>query len=307
MADKKISALTAATTPLAGSEVLPIVQSGVTVKVSVDNLTSGKTVPADKFYALSTSTTPVDIRRSVANNTILANVVDSPSLSNANYVLFGVDTTGGSVGYATAGAFVSTGANGTGTARPLILHTYGNNDIVFARQNTAIGSITANGFAPVAGKGIDFSADPSAAGMTSELLDDYEEGTWTPAFVSSGATFGYTTQYGVYTKVGNRVFVNGDIYLSAGATGTLTNALTISGLPFAVSTTSSGYVSFSMGYMETVDVPAGHILVNMAAANNETSIGIIGSAIDNAAPTSWTAAALTGRARIMFFGSYLTA
>ena len=46
MADKKISALTAATTPLAGTEVLPIVQGGATVKVSVDNLTSGKIVNA---------------------------------------------------------------------------------------------------------------------------------------------------------------------------------------------------------------------------------------------------------------------
>jgi hypothetical protein len=39
MADKKISALTGASTPLAGTEVLPIVQSGATVKVAVDNLT----------------------------------------------------------------------------------------------------------------------------------------------------------------------------------------------------------------------------------------------------------------------------
>lgn len=39
MADKKISALTAATTPLAGTEVLPIVQSNTTVKVASDDLT----------------------------------------------------------------------------------------------------------------------------------------------------------------------------------------------------------------------------------------------------------------------------
>lgn len=39
MADLKISALTAATTPLAGTEVLPIVQAGVTKKVATDNLT----------------------------------------------------------------------------------------------------------------------------------------------------------------------------------------------------------------------------------------------------------------------------
>jgi len=38
MADKKISALTSATTPLAGTEVLPIVQSGATVKVAVNAL-----------------------------------------------------------------------------------------------------------------------------------------------------------------------------------------------------------------------------------------------------------------------------
>jgi hypothetical protein len=49
MTDKKISQLANATTPLAGTEVLPIVQSGATVKVSVDNLTAGKTVKATSF------------------------------------------------------------------------------------------------------------------------------------------------------------------------------------------------------------------------------------------------------------------
>jgi len=49
MADVKISALPAATTPLAGTEVLPIVQSSTTRQVSVTNLTSGKTVPSTGF------------------------------------------------------------------------------------------------------------------------------------------------------------------------------------------------------------------------------------------------------------------
>lgn len=47
MADLKISQLTSATTPLAGTEVVPLVQSGSTKKVSIDNLTTGKTVPAN--------------------------------------------------------------------------------------------------------------------------------------------------------------------------------------------------------------------------------------------------------------------
>lgn len=49
MADTKISALTAATTPLAGTEVLPIVQSGVTKQVSIANLTAGRAVSADSL------------------------------------------------------------------------------------------------------------------------------------------------------------------------------------------------------------------------------------------------------------------
>lgn len=44
MANTKISALTASTTPLAGTEVLPIVQSSATVKVAVSNLTAGRAV-----------------------------------------------------------------------------------------------------------------------------------------------------------------------------------------------------------------------------------------------------------------------
>jgi hypothetical protein len=51
MADKKISQLSAAATPLAGTEVLPIVQSGATVKVSVANLTAGRTVTAADISA----------------------------------------------------------------------------------------------------------------------------------------------------------------------------------------------------------------------------------------------------------------
>lgn len=51
MADKKISALPAATTPLAGTEVLPVVQGGVTDQVSVDNLTAGRDVSVKKLNA----------------------------------------------------------------------------------------------------------------------------------------------------------------------------------------------------------------------------------------------------------------
>jgi hypothetical protein len=49
MADLKISALTASTIPLAGTEVLPIVQSGTTKQVSVANLTAGRAISATQL------------------------------------------------------------------------------------------------------------------------------------------------------------------------------------------------------------------------------------------------------------------
>jgi hypothetical protein len=49
MADTKISGLPASTTPLAGTEVLPIVQSGVTKQVSIANLTAGRQISASSI------------------------------------------------------------------------------------------------------------------------------------------------------------------------------------------------------------------------------------------------------------------
>lgn len=60
MADLKISQLPAATVPLAGTEVLPIVQSGTTKQVSVDNLTTGKAVSASSVTATTVTATTVN-------------------------------------------------------------------------------------------------------------------------------------------------------------------------------------------------------------------------------------------------------
>jgi hypothetical protein len=68
MADKKISALTSASTPLAGTEVLPIVQSGSTVKVAVSNLTAGRAVSASSLTA-STSSVNAPLSNMLAGTT----------------------------------------------------------------------------------------------------------------------------------------------------------------------------------------------------------------------------------------------
>jgi hypothetical protein len=59
MANSKISALTSATTPLAGTETLPVVQSSATTKVTVANLTAGRSVSGSNFVVTS-STIPAN-------------------------------------------------------------------------------------------------------------------------------------------------------------------------------------------------------------------------------------------------------
>ena len=82
------------------------------------------------------------------------------------------------------------------------------------------------------GHGIDFSATSGTG--TSELLADYEEGSWTPGFTFAGSASGivYTVQAGNYTRIGRQVTCIFDIRLSNNGTGSGTARLT--GLPFNV-------------------------------------------------------------------------
>jgi hypothetical protein len=84
-----------------------------------------------------------------------------------------------------------------------------------------------------AGKGIDFSITSNGSGtMTSELLNDYEEGTWTPTFAGTGGNTGqvYGSQDGTYTKVGRLVTFTANVSLTT--LGTITGFVRIDGLPF---------------------------------------------------------------------------
>jgi hypothetical protein len=129
MADTKISALPASTTPLGGTEVLPIVQGGATVKVSVANLTAGRVISA--------------------------NGVTFPATASA-------------------------------------------------------------------------SSDPNT-------LDDYEEGTWTPAAVSYDGVM--TVNGATYTKIGNLVKASASVTFDGTVDASTVNII---GLPFAATSGANG-------------------------------------------------------------------
>lgn len=232
MADKKISQLTAASTPLAGTEVLPIVQSSATVKVATNDLTV-------RNLRANATTGILQVTGPGAGATRVATVPDS------NFTVARTDA---------ANSF--TGAQ------------------TLATDNLIVGT---------AGKGIDFSANTNAAGMTSELLTWYEEGAWTPTLRGSGTAGTYEVNAGAsysrYTRVGRIVNVNSQIVLAAAITGGGTGDANITGLPFAKAASQQ---STGVPYLDTVDlnVNAKYVMVNFPTGNASSTL-VFNQIVDN--------------------------
>ena len=169
MANSKISGLTAATTPLAGTEELALLQTS-DKRITVDNFAAGAVksnattgvlqVVGPVAASTRVMTTP-DADFSVARTDTLQTFTGDQTLSNGNIV-----------------------------------------------QGTAA-------------KGINFTANTPAAGMTSQLLNWYEEGTWTPNQGGGLTVVGAFTSQGTYTRVGRLVTVN---FFIAGATSIAVSA-----------------------------------------------------------------------------------
>jgi hypothetical protein len=113
-----------------------------------------------------------------------------------------------------------------GQAR-LICSAIGDVSIPNGNLNMTIGNVVVS-----SGKGIDFSA--TAGTGTSELFDDYEEGTWTPAFDATVPGTGTTTNVtsASYVKVGRLVTVAAQMDMTVKDT-TASGFLIITGLPYA--------------------------------------------------------------------------
>ena len=226
MADKKISALTAASTPLAGTEVLPIVQGGSTVKVSIANVTAGR---ATAVGSLASSGT----------------VSATGSAEGANFSGLQVDNA--SAGSGSPANTVSLNfANFSVVKGRITSAVYGDGYMDFATDNdtpkmriTAGGGIInnlGNFVLGTAGRGIDFSANGG------DVLTQYDEGTWAIAD-TSGAGLTLTVDHAKYTRVGNLVTIN--VYVTYPVTANASaNQLS---LPFIASKYDIGTAGASTG------------------------------------------------------------
>lgn len=244
MADLKISALTSATTPLAGTEVLPMVQSSTTVKVATNDLTvrnvrANATTGILQVTGPGTGTTRVmttpDANFSAAridaaqtfvgNQTFSGSTVDVSVAGTASYsptaaptYNLGLFTTGAANSRYTSFAINSRGTSGQGqtcyiTCVPgasdgdasLRFSTYGGYGVSEALNLTKDQDVSVtkgNLIQGTAAKGVNFTANTPLAGMTTQLLNWYEEGTWTPTWNGGTIT---TIVFARYTRIGKLI------------------------------------------------------------------------------------------------------
>ena len=161
------------------------------------------------------------------------------------------------------------------------------------------------------GRGINFSPTSDATGMTSETLDDYEEGTWTPSYqdASGNAITNQTSQQGSYVKVGSLVYIQGSLRTqSSSSTSGLSGSLKIAGLPFtSANVLSNGHVVFhthetSSSYNAPAELPRAS-----SVGSNSTKINLYKYSGSGGRTTLFQVSDLTmsGNSNFMFFaGTY---
>ena len=188
--------------------------------------------------------------------------------------------------------FFADGTSGSAESEGTIRYDHSNNSMFFSTSDSVRLRIDSDG--------VKFGTDSAAT----NALDDYEEGTWTPAYGVSTGSFGSIThslQNGYYTKVGNVCTAAGRLDTSAMSIGTASNYLFITGFPFASKTGAyqSGVISYSYGYSS--------VWANAIAFQGSTNYVYLFSIDDGANSSTIGPSNLgTGQTYLYFTITYLT-
>lgn len=246
MADKKISQLSSSTTPLAGTEVLPIVQSGSTVKVSVANLTAGRSVAASSVATtgaadFATSSGNVSIGTSGGSQRLLVRSVDNTG--STNIARFESNNTNQAVGIRFGGVY--------GLGGGLAIGTDGSANVeIFPNTTFRAAFDTAGNF----GLGLAPSAWSSGwravevASPGSGLIASTTSGNLTlranSVLGASGLTYGidgYAGVYSIQASTGNHVWSISATGLAGGTITPITAATLDNAGNFQIGGTGGGY------------------------------------------------------------------
>lgn len=129
-------------------------------------------------------------------------------------------------------------------------------------------------------------------------LDDYETGSWTPVVVgsTSAGTGTYQSRVGKYTKIGNRVLIEAQVFMTA---HTGSGAFLINGLPFASRNEAPGGYNFARPLATSNSYLNG--AVDIVVNNNTTSLVLVLNPQDGSSVSNY---AIDGLSRIRLSGHY---
>ena len=297
MADTKITALTALTAADPANDVIPIVDvsdttmaaSGTTKKISVNNIlgASGTATLASATITgdltVDTNTLKVD---STNNRVIVGHTSGSSAFQVTNAGAAGLEIQ--PTGVNSAPVILSYNRSGSAYTQltldgSSVVHNL-SGSTAMTLDSTGLAVANGNVILSTSGKGIDFSATTSGSGtMTSELLNDYEEGTFTPT-VNVGT---FSAASGRYTKIGNMVTIFFDVTVGTAGGSQITN------LPFtaaATSTVASGIYTNAQTYAALTTAP----VVVVGGSGSVMYFRTVGTGVAFAAMTLTAAANLTG-------------
>ena len=189
--------------------------------------------------------------------------------------------TGGGSNTNQGSIFYSNATSGTGEYAGYLQYNHNDNWFRIGTNSAERFRITSTGDVEIAdgnlivasGHGIDFSATPNTG--TSELFNDYEEGTFTPRLGPHNNHSIYENGLGKYTKIGNTVFY-GMSWINKNATSFPTNArIEIWNLPFTHQQTStSEHVVMASLMMHNVQFASNHKHYFYTIPNSNNLLGL---------------------------------
>ena len=253
------------------------------------------------LYTAVNNTTTTGTPRVSIDSSGLVTVGSAVAATNVEFRLNGVASKAQRIKFAESG--VDKWLLGQGAASETdafeIYNTNGQMSLSIAKATSAAtfsGSVTATG-------GVVFGDAGGSGTSSSNTLDSYEEGTFTPITLGSttAGTGTYGFQHGSYTKVGNLVTVN--IYVDT-SSHTGAGSLRVGGLPFTVKAGSRQYAAVSFGELVNVTKTADTVISGYTLPTT-TTIGINQIAIGTTEATTY-GVPMDGLARLLLTVTYQT-
>jgi hypothetical protein len=207
-------------------------------------------------------------------NVVLGNTITNPASNYANQRGFGWNDSTKVLEISSSGAALELGrTSGGGDGQVLVFRQAANTAAAIRVEGNA------GYFKPYNGGGIDFSE--TAGTGTSEILDDYEEGNWTPTIFGSSTAGTYELSANTsctYVKIGELVTIIARIYTDSAITAGGTGNIRISGLPFSMS--GSIYGSPFCGVTSGIAFTGSYISIERISSSATTTLYVNG--VDNA-------------------------